>query len=178
MKHVSRAPSRRRTQRVYDDDPKPWPANPPGYTFLGDVVREVYARLFPGSVELFDECLYATLDQIREDALAGRLALGHFDGDAFVVLAGADLRPNDWRQLCLSCSVAGAEDVFVRDRELDAYVKFLDRVKVGPDPGGQEAQDRAVKCRSHSGGRPRARTPSPQGPSMDEIAVKNQNGTV
>lgn len=130
MKNASRAPARRRTARVYDADPKPWPENPPGYTFLGDVVREVYARLFPGSAELSDERLFATLDQIREDALAGRLALGYFDGDAFVVLSGANLRPNDWRQLCLSCSIGGAEDVFVRDLELDAYVRFIDRVRV------------------------------------------------
>ena len=57
------------------------------------------------------------------------MELGHFDGDVFAVLAGASLLADDWRQHFLSCSVGGA-DVFVQDRELDAYVKFIDRVKV------------------------------------------------
>ena len=129
MKNASRARSQSKTQRVYDADPKPWPDNPPGYTFLGDVVREVYERLFPRSTELSEQHLFATIDQIRQDTLAGRLELGHFDGDVFAVLAGASLLADDWWQHFLSCSVGGA-DVFVRDRELDAYVKFIDRVKV------------------------------------------------
>ena len=107
---------------------KPWPDNPPGYTFLGEVVREVYERLFPPSTELSEQRLFAAIEQIRQDALAGRLALGHFDGDAFAVLGGARLLAGDWRQLFLSCSVESA-DVFVRDRELDDYVQFIDRVR-------------------------------------------------
>ncbi len=129
MKNASPARSERKTQRIYDADPKPWPDNPPGYTFLGDVVREVYERLFPRSTELSEQRLFAAIDRIRQDALAGHLALGRFDGDAFAVLAGAKLKANNWRQVFLSCSV-GSADVFVRDLEVDAYVKFIDQAKV------------------------------------------------
>ncbi len=128
MENASPARSQRKTQRVHKADLKPWPDNPAGYTFLGDVVREVYARLFPSSAELSEQRLFAAIEQIREDALAGRLALGHFDGDAFAVLGRARLRADNWRQLFLSCSVESA-DVFVRDRELDYYVQFIDRVR-------------------------------------------------
>jgi len=128
-KNTVRVRSPRKTQRVYNADLKPWPANPPGYTFLGDVVREVYARLYSVSAELSEQRLFATIDQIRDHALAGYLTLGHFEGDAFAALTEAKLESGDWRQLFLSCSAEGA-DVFVRDRELHAYVKFVDGVKV------------------------------------------------
>ena len=127
-KNASPARSQRKTQRVHNANLKPWPDNPPGYTFLGEVVREVYERLCPPSTELSEQRLFAAIEQIRQDALAGRLALGHFDGDAFAVLGGARLLAGDWRQLFLSCSVESA-DVFVRDRELDYYVQFIDRVR-------------------------------------------------
>jgi hypothetical protein len=129
MKTTRQSPSQRKSQRVYEADARPWPVNTPGYTFLGDVVREVYERLFPGSAGLSDERLFAAIGQIREDALAGRLALGHLDGEVFAVLAAARLKAREWRQLFLSCSVAGA-DIFVRDRELIHYVKFIDGVRV------------------------------------------------
>ncbi len=129
MKNASRTPSKRKTQRVYEVDLRPWPVNTPGYTFLGDVVREVYERLFPDSADLTDERLFAAIGQIREDAQAGRLALGHFDGEVFAVLAAARLKAKDWPQLFLSCSAGGA-DIFVRDRELGDYVKFIDGIRV------------------------------------------------
>jgi hypothetical protein len=128
MKTTRQPPSPRKSQPVCDAGARPWPVNAPGYTFLGDVVREVYERLFPGSFGLSDERLFAAIGRIRQDALAGRLALGHFDGEVFAPLAAARLKAREWRQLFLSCSAGGA-DIFVRDRELVHYVKFIDGVR-------------------------------------------------
>ncbi len=128
MKTSSQPRLQRKTEGVQDADQGPWPSNRPGYTFLGDAVGRVYRELFLGSAELSQQRIDETIEQIRRDALAGRLALGHFDGDDFAVLTEAKLRAKNWPQLFLSCRV-GSADVYVRDSELANYVRFIDGAK-------------------------------------------------
>jgi hypothetical protein len=128
MKNASQPRLQRKIEGVRDVDQGPWPSSPPGYTFLGDAVGRVYRELFLGNAELSQQRIDETIEQIRQDALAGSLALGHFDGDDFAVLTEAKLRAKNWPQLFLSCRV-GSADVFVRDAELANYVRFIDGSK-------------------------------------------------
>lgn len=128
MKNASQPRLQRKIEGVRDAGEKPWPSGRPGYTFLGDAVGQVYRELFLGSGELSQQRIDETIEQIRQDALAGRLALGHFEGDDFAVLTEAKLRAKNWPQLFLSCRVGNA-DVYVRDSELANYVRFIDGAK-------------------------------------------------
>jgi hypothetical protein len=128
-------PFHRDFNRVFDTDFEGWPENPPGYTFLGDLVHEACQWLFP-QFQAFDKLprslFFMTTEQLCRDALAGRIIIGFFDGAHFIATDDEALRAPSWQLLFRRCRLpnvgADGADLFVREQELDAYISFLDHL--------------------------------------------------